>query len=130
MPEKKRDRTHDPKPTSGWWGESDRHYVAALKNNSNGGLGAGKRVKRAVKATVHAPSKRGHRVPKEDRYSGRRAPETLIGFCPCPAADGNAHRRNSEILADPVGVAQWQSSGLQNREPEFDSPHPCWGGRP
>lgn len=44
----KRDRTHDPKPTSGWWGESDRHYLAAKKNNSNGGLGAGARSVRRV----------------------------------------------------------------------------------
>lgn len=47
----KRDRTHDPKPTSGWWGESDRHYIAAMKNNSRGGLGAaGRSVRRAVTA--------------------------------------------------------------------------------
>lgn len=38
-----RDRTHDAKPTSGWWKDPDGHRRAALKNNSNGGLGAGAR---------------------------------------------------------------------------------------
>ena len=44
------DRTHDPKPTSGWWGDTPRHRDAALKNNSHGGLGAGARREVAAKA--------------------------------------------------------------------------------
>lgn len=36
----RRDRTHDPKPNSGWWGETERHRQAAQKNNSRGGLGS------------------------------------------------------------------------------------------
>jgi hypothetical protein len=40
-PKKKRvDRTHDPKPNSGWWDDPHGHRIAAMKNNSRGGLGS------------------------------------------------------------------------------------------
>ena len=67
---KKRDRTHDPKPTSGWWDEPNRHRIAAMKNNSNGGLGAGfRQVKETVSRIVPGRRPGGHIL----RASGRRS---------------------------------------------------------
>lgn len=59
--EGKVDRTHFPKPNSGWHGESERHREAALKGGSKGGIVARARSLKSNasrKSTAAATSKR------------------------------------------------------------------------